>query len=554
MTILRDLVSRVTFRTDLTPLHQLDATLGGVKQGIAAIAGTALSGWAVKAGGDIDFLHLQLGRRFGGSLDVVKAKIDELAETDPMSNLASIFSEEDLLRASIALSEMGFSGERAAKILEQSSTLITRSGENILGTATALGRGIQTGGLNELLQKWDFFGKEIAEDFQIIEARLGESAGELSARRMRQRRDLVANIIAQNREALEKERAQLETSGAGANMRIGAQMENLWKRIARTINEAMIPALNAIAGLMEKASTFVAELREEIVKAGGAAEAFFNKMNSLFPEHTTAVEAARTAWGGLVDFVNGLFSNPVTATASIGGVLMFLLTRNPKWLLWGIVGSSFAGMILGQWGQVEGVLKKPVPFIGPTIGGALMFLLTRNPLWIGAGAFAGAKAEEFITDIFEKSGLNNPNSPIFRWAYGNPYDPNNPGGQLGLPPPIESREVPGEFTTVYPRPPRLPETEVEFEPTPKKQEIELELEEVFPPPLGLRGDPNKPYPNIPSLPQKSSDAGASINWTGNIVVNAARMPEETARLVRAEIEKMGRVAIGDLIIRSEAVT
>ncbi len=405
MTLLRDLVSRVTFRTDLTPLHQLDRTLDGVKSGIAAIAGTALSGWAIKAGGDIDFLHNQINTRFGAGLGEVKDKIDELAAEK--GGLASIFSEKDLIQGSIALSRLGFSGKESAQLLEQASTLLSRSGTGIAETVEMLGRGIQEGGLTDTLRAFGFFSRETAEDFKIIEEAIGQAAGPLSARAMRQTREALARILEQNREKLEKERGILETSAAGANMRVGSQMENLWNRITRTITETMMPALNQIAGILEKASTFVEALRKDIVRAGGAAEAFFQKMEDLFPDHTEHVESAREAWRSLTEFVDGLFDSKVGASATIGGILMFLLTRNPKWILGGVLTGTLLSQFNRDWLDVEGMLKKDVSglLVGGTIGGLLAFLATGNPFFILGGITVGASLGEMAQKFLDEKNF-----------------------------------------------------------------------------------------------------------------------------------------------------
>ena len=73
--ILRDLVSRITFKTDTTELTKLNTTMGGVKRIIAAAAGAALSFSAIKMGANFELLEGQLKSLQGGSVTPLIEKI-----------------------------------------------------------------------------------------------------------------------------------------------------------------------------------------------------------------------------------------------------------------------------------------------------------------------------------------------------------------------------------------------------------------------------------------------------------------------------------------------
>lgn len=567
MTILRDLVSRVTFKTDLAPLHQLDSTLGGIKRGIAGIATTALAGWAVKAGTDVEFLRLQLGPAFGEGLDKITKKIDEIALGKQAIGLESVFSIPELRRGALAAAgEMGKataeSTDQILKLMDISTTLFLRarttSVSQIMGD---LARAMQKGGITDLLLSYKLLNKEQAEHLGILESQATAAGGIESVKAARLMRQMIFTIFEENREKLEGEQKKFEASGASSLTRVGAQLENLWVQIAGIITKEMKPALNIVAGLIKDVVVFVQGLRIEIELAGGAAEAFFKRMNALFPEHTGHVDTARAAWQGLKDFVAGLFTDILPATLTIGGVMMFLLTRNKMWILGGVAAASLASIVRGEWSGAEKELMKKVPLsvlTGATVGGLLMFLVTKNLAWIAAGAYAGGEAGKALAELFSDV-LKDENSPVFRYFYGRRDDPNNQGGVLGLPP--ADRELKVIEEGILPADRELevieegiPPTEGELENQKMKEMREGESQMfnrqggdlLIPRPEGLTPPPQT-RADVPG----SANQVALITWTGDIVINGSRSPEEVARLVRMEIKRQGDQAIAVLTLGLE---
>lgn len=432
MTILRDLVARVSFKTDTTDLERLNDRMGMVKRSIAGIATTALSGWAIKTGGDLDFLQQQLNVGFGGRLDEVKNKISELTSVDAFGN-ESIFSEKEVTQAAINLDRLGFSAEDVVLRLQQASTLLTRARTtSISEVSQRFGAALQKGGISELFREFRLIDIKTAEELRILENQIGSSSGVLHERATREYRKRIADVIDQNKKVLESERDALTISTTGTNLRVGAQMQNLWQEIARIITTVMKPALDGISKIIAGIESSVEKVRVAMDEAGGASEAFFRTLKNLWPEHNEDIEGAQKAWKGLTDFVGSLFDTVPGATLSIGGIAMFLLTKNPLWVVGGILGGSMLSNIMADWNVTEKFLKTPLltRIAGATIGGIMMFLLTRNPIWI----FAGAKTGEFVggeVGDFLGGGVLGNKSPLGRLFFGNENDPNNPGGILG---------------------------------------------------------------------------------------------------------------------------
>ncbi len=407
MTILRELTARVSFKTDTSQLEALGQTLSNVKKTITGIAATALSSWAIKAGGDVDFLNQQVAAKFGPGLETIRKTIDKLGADK--GGLKSIFSEPDLLKGALALRELGFNADDASALLDQASILTVRSGKGIAETAREIGAAIQEGGLPQLLRQYALISRITAEDFGIVEAKIGESAKQLSARATREFRESLLRIFQGARGELEAETARLEQSPAGAQRRLGAQMETLWTEVARVISETVEPVLNKISGIMGEVTKKVRALRDAIKEAGGPIEALFVKLKQIFPEHENTVNSVRDAWRGFSGFVEKMFEDKLVEGSTIGGMIMFLLTRNPAWLLGSLAGGVLLSMIADEWSSLNAFLSNPLKgniLAGATIGGLLMFLVTRNPAWLLAGAAAGATAAGSLTQAVEDIQTN----------------------------------------------------------------------------------------------------------------------------------------------------
>ncbi len=447
MTIIRDLVARITFVTNTTDLERLNSKMVLVKRSIAGIATTALAGWAVKTGGDLAFLQRQLDVGFGDQLDKVKAKINELAQTDPITGLESVFSREALTQAAVIFDRLGISGEDAILRIEQASTLLTRAGTtNIAEVAQSLGTALQKGGIAELFREFRLIDIKTAEELRILESDIASTSGVLHERATREYRKRIAEILVLNREVLVSERDALTISTTGTNMRVGSQMKNLWQEISRIITEFMEPALNAVSKLVVLIETNIKKVRVAMEEAGGASEAFFKKVKALWPDYTDDIDNAQAAWKGLTDFIGGLFDTNMGATLTIGGIAMFLLTKNFAWLAGGLGSASILSIFKKDWNELEGFLATPAmsKIAGGTVGALLMAVLTRNPLWILGGAAVGSKIGGSIGEFTEgdprkedvgfvpdpRRGFFGPTSDFYKSIFGDPFQPRGTEGRL----------------------------------------------------------------------------------------------------------------------------
>ncbi len=356
--ILRDLVARITFKTDTSELRKLESTMGGVKRSIAAIAGTAISTFAIKAGADIQLLESQFN-----TLERAGTPLRE--EMERLQNLnvggESIFSRKAVLAAGIGFRQLGFEGDQAAKLLAFASDSVVRTGGDFLGAAQKIGAGIKEGGATDFLLSLDLINIKVADKMRFLEGQI--AAGDPFGTFTRDYRDQVFDAITKAGPELRAEVFKfLETKGSGAaTLRVTAQMENLWTTVTNIITTSLEPALNKVADIIGTMNKAIKDWEPEIRQVADAFEDLLN-----------------------------LELGAVTA-GTVGALLGFLIT-----------GGNPLGALAGA------------------LSGIAAFGLAKEPVKKALGD--------------EGNEIIGPNSALFRTLFGNPNDPNNKGGLLGLPP------------------------------------------------------------------------------------------------------------------------
>lgn len=402
--MLRDLIARITFQTDPEPLRALDRQLASVSRQVTAIAGTVLSGWALRSGQSILVLNEQLRQVSGTGFGAIREAIDTLAPDGD----TGIFSKEATTRAALALRELGFEGGEVAEMLKTASLLAPRLGGDLEETARRFGAGIQEGGLENFFRQIGLLGRVSAENLRIIEDSIVAGSGKVAPRMARMFREGVAGLLDPIRPELEKSLAEFEASPAGPLLRLQAGAGNLWNKITTGILTALGPALDKLADLTVAAQSFI---------------------DKFVPVREFG------------DWLAGLFKNPVAGTTALGGILMFLLTRNPIWIAGGIIAGDLLGTLHGD---LDGVIERLGTKIGPTFIalsglGLLLSIATRNWSWFATGTAAGLvlsqKGDKAIDQFLDE------NIPewLLKYMRGNLL-PGTPGGLEAPPPPAPPEE------------------------------------------------------------------------------------------------------------------
>lgn len=259
MTILRDLIARVTFRVDKTQLDGLDRTMSGLKRTITGVAGTALSAWAVKSGGDVQVLHSQFNAFEKDAASPLRQEIERLS--GEMAGRESIFDEKTLLRTGIGLRQLGFGSKEAAELMGFASNLVVRAGGDFEGAARSLGSGIMQGGAVEALKSFGLISEDAARSLNFLEKQVAVDPFGAFARKYRT--DVLAVIRKANPEIREEFMAFLTERGSGSEvMRTGAQLTSLWTNVVRTITDLVEPALAKLPPIIAWANDEVKKFRD----------------------------------------------------------------------------------------------------------------------------------------------------------------------------------------------------------------------------------------------------------------------------------------------------
>lgn len=424
--IVRDLVTRLTFRADTTPLDDFNRTLGGVKKTIAGIAATALSGWAVQSGTNIMMLKEQLRQLEGEAMGPLQQTIEDMTkEGNPFGNM---FEPVQLTRAAVALKRLGFEGKDAAEMLRFASLVFVRGGGDIEQVIQQLGSGTMQGGITETLRGLGLLTKETEFQLTLLESRIASSSGDAAELATREFRESVMAVVRQGSPELQQAFDQFLTSDTAAAFRSGVEMKNLWNQITETITQTIVPALRTVNELIQSVSQFVAEWRAEILNTGGAVEALFNIFEKKFPEHKEWIDRIRGVWREFRDWIVEQWSTGLGTGLTIGGALMFLFTKDPIYLGATVAALSLVDLFKNEWSSLEDFLSRPLSggiLAGATVGGLLMFIITKNPAWMLMGAAGGAFAGQELMDFMDNQAAGKPTAP----------------GPLGLAPQGVSREV-----------------------------------------------------------------------------------------------------------------
>lgn len=279
--ILRDLITRITFQADTTPIRRVDSALTGIKSTIRSLAAALLTGFTIKTGTAM----LKLGRQFeelrSGKMVPLLNEINRLS--GDLFGKPSIFSEEQLQRAGVSLMQLGIRGKEAADLLRFAALVSVRGGLDIEQMAERLGSGIMSGGLADELLRLKLITPDVRDTLKIIENEIASGAGKISPRVTRAYREKLFAAI--DRKELQKNFEEMLGGPLADPMRLSAQATNFWNKTSKGIVTAIGPLLSDLAEIFDWASDIgdaIAKWRKPIQEFSDEVRAFLKWVNQPY--------------------------------------------------------------------------------------------------------------------------------------------------------------------------------------------------------------------------------------------------------------------------------
>ena len=319
--LLRDLVTRLTFKVDSEPLRNMDKQIQSMTGGFKRLAAIAVSGLSIQAGGSIELLREQFKSLWGEGVKPFRDEMEKL-----QSETKGLFTPRELLQAGISAKQAGLDGLEAAKALQLSSRIFVRATGGDLGQAmNMLIQGLQEGGLSKVFRASGLMSKQMEEVINFYESRIAEAgAGTPIGKRLVREfnRDLMGALQSPgNKRQLDKAFADFLRSPAAEVKRSQALLKSGWDELSSTIVKALAPALRELNDVLKS-------LNESVSAFGGIGGVITDVIGSI---------------GALF---TGEISPQSLKGLTYGGILMYLRTRNPIWLGAAAVGGG-AGLITG---------------------------------------------------------------------------------------------------------------------------------------------------------------------------------------------------------------
>lgn len=311
--LLRDLVTRLTFKVDSEPLRNMDKQIQSMTGGFKRLATIAVSGLSIQAGGSIELLREQFKSLWGEGVKPFRDEMEKL-----QSETKGLFTPRELLQAGISAKQAGLDGLEAAKALQLSSRIFVRATGGDLGQAmNMLIQGLQEGGLSKVFRASGLMSKQMEEVINFYESRIAEAgAGTPIGKRLVREfnRDLMGALQSPgNKRQLDEAFKDFLSTPAAEIKRSQALLRTGWDELSATIVKSLAPALRELNDLLRT-------LNESASAFGGIGSAIADVVSS----------------------VGSLFKGEISPQSmkglTYGGFLMFMKTGNPVWLGIGLGG------------------------------------------------------------------------------------------------------------------------------------------------------------------------------------------------------------------------
>lgn len=338
--VIREIFTRFSFKVDTTPLKAVDNAVGTVKKGIGLLAATAVSGWAIKAGTNIEILKEQFNQLEGRGASPLRNAMAELGAKFEMIDAkgkkiqGSIFKDTDLLRSAVALRRMGFAGTEAEQMLRLAGQTAIRFGGSITDAVQELGSGVMEGGIVQTLRGIGLVDRETEVALKRIEAEIASSTGVAAELATRQWRRKVLEVVQKGTPELKKEFDIFTKTHAAAAMASSAAIGNMWDDLSSGIVRAMKPALRWITDVLTEARKLTPIFSELVNLFTGETDEEFPLLSQLLTYLGFIDDATVKTKSGINELINTINALAVGAG---GGALMGL-----------IVGSTFGMPKLGM--------------------------------------------------------------------------------------------------------------------------------------------------------------------------------------------------------------
>lgn len=329
--LLRDLVTRLTFKVDSEPLRNLDKQVTNVFGGFRKLGGFLAAGFSISAGASFEFVTERFKTMLGKGVKPFREEMERLQK-----ETGGLFTPRALMEAGIGAAAVGLQGKEAAEALHLASRFLVRSGGDIKVAMADLVQGLQTGGLGEVFQKWAVMTPQVKDAVEFFESKIAAAGAgtpigkELVRRYSRSLADAFRSPEAKQK--LDKAFAEFLDSPAAEMMRSQALLKTTWDRLSDSLVKGLVPAVRAL---------------NDVFISLNKSTAAFGGIEGVVKEVSSSI----------AELFKGEINPKSIKGLTYGGFLMFLYSRNPIWLGVGLGGLMGQGLeSLGDW--IRGMRKE----------------------------------------------------------------------------------------------------------------------------------------------------------------------------------------------------
>lgn len=245
--LLRDLVTRLTFKVDTTPLKGVDRHFVSLKRAAIGLGTVLVGRQALITGGWLQALELQLKSLAGGS-----GPFKQLQKA--MDELPAIFSKREAMAGLIGALQQGFGVNDVIKMMRESARLTARTNEGLDSLLPRFARMTKTGGMVEFLTSLGLIDERTERSLLKVTDKINQGAGLMSREMTRALGDMFRAMINQHGETLDRElveRSQLSV------LKMQKTWTDMWDVVARLGVEALEPVLNWTADIVKEVDNMV---------------------------------------------------------------------------------------------------------------------------------------------------------------------------------------------------------------------------------------------------------------------------------------------------------
>ena len=262
--ILRDLVTRLTFKTDATPIKNLGGEISTLKMGLRALGGVAAGAFsALTLNTAMDVTRVKTALKTLLGREGNQEGIPALQEAMKNLRKTGFAGDNEIDRSTMSLLQKGLAITQVAKALELTALHMSASGDSVEGLSEKIGSAMldpqQATALAVSLRLMDKNAKMFSD---IVTNSMLQSSGDLADMIARQRAEVLSKIFADQPEKRKKEQEDLQ-EGWGKIKGVVSGLDDLWKNISITLFDLVKDTFPKINDLLEKSVEWVRKFRAE---------------------------------------------------------------------------------------------------------------------------------------------------------------------------------------------------------------------------------------------------------------------------------------------------